>query len=156
MPSFDTVLEPNLVEVRNAVDHGLEPPADREAAGKPPVGTIRLRAAEADGRVVIEIRDDGRGIDWNRVAQKARLLGLPWDQPEDLVAALFADGLSTKDSVSETSGRGVGLAAVRAACRELGGDVSVTSEPGKGSCFTMVLKSGVLRSSVAETIDRRG
>ena len=125
--------------LRNAIDHGLEPPSDRVAVGKTPIGTICMRAIEKDGRLVIEVEDDGRGIAWERVADRARALGLPSNRPEDLVDALFADGLSTKETANETSGRGVGLGAVRAVCLQLGGDIAVTSKPGRGTVMRFSL-----------------
>jgi two-component system chemotaxis sensor kinase CheA len=122
--------------IRNAVDHGLESAEDRMAAGKPEAGTIRLAASLDDGVVKIEVADDGRGVAWDRVRDKARAAGLPAETREDLERALFSDGLSTADHVSETSGRGVGLAAVQAAVRAIGGRVAVTSEAGAGTRFT--------------------
>jgi two-component system chemotaxis sensor kinase CheA len=121
--------------VRNALDHGVERPDDRRAAGKPEAGHIELRARTTGGVATIEIADDGRGIDWDRVRDKARAAGLPADGHDDLVRALFADGLSTASAVSETSGRGVGLAAVLAAVDEAHGRVDVQSERGTGTRF---------------------
>jgi signal transduction histidine kinase len=119
--------------LRNAVDHGLEPPSERVEIGKHPAGTISLRAHELDGRLVIEVEDDGRGIAWEQVADRARAMGLPADRHQDLVEALFTDGVSTAVGPTEISGRGAGLAAVRVACVALGGSVAVTSQPGKGT-----------------------
>ncbi|HEU4533412.1 MAG TPA: ATP-binding protein, partial [Polyangiaceae bacterium] len=82
---------------------------------------------------VLEVADDGRGVDWARVAAKAADLGLPFETEAERVAALFADGLSTKDVATEVSGRGVGLAAVWAACKALGGRARVDSWPGAGT-----------------------
>jgi two-component system chemotaxis sensor kinase CheA len=125
--------------VRNAVDHGLEPPAERVALGKPRRSLIRLTARVDGPALVLEIADDGRGIDWDRVAQKARAAGLPTGSHDDLVAALFADGVSTRDLVTETSGRGVGLGAVRAAFSAAGARIAVESHPGAGTTFTFVV-----------------
>lgn len=119
--------------LRNAVDHGLEMPAERAELGKHPTGTICLRARDQSGELVIEVEDDGRGIAWERVAERARAMGLPAERHEDLVAALFADGLTTASDATEISGRGAGLAAVRKACEALGGGVAVTSQAGKGT-----------------------
>jgi signal transduction histidine kinase len=129
--------------VRNALDHGIEPADERCAIGKPAAGRIALRARIDDGVVAIEITDDGRGISWDRVRDQARAAGLPAADHGDLVRALFADGISTAAEVSETSGRGVGLAAVRAAVEELGGGIEVDSAPGRGArfVFTFVIPS---------------
>jgi two-component system, chemotaxis family, sensor kinase CheA len=119
--------------VRNAIDHGLEGSEARSAAGKDPVAHLSLRAFPDQGHVIIEIIDDGAGIAWDKVRQRARERGLPHTTTTDLQAALFADGLSTRDAVSDTSGRGVGMGAALAACRRLGGRVSVESTPRKGT-----------------------
>lgn len=124
--------------VRNAVDHGLEAPAARAAAGKPASGLVRLLAARTGDEVVVELADDGAGIDWERVRAKAQALGVACDTQQALERAIFHDGLSTRDAVSEVSGRGVGLAAVREIALELGGRVEVHSEQGKGTSFRFV------------------
>ncbi len=121
--------------VRNAVDHGLESPEERSKAGKTGSGRIRLSAARVGRSVQVTLSDDGRGIDWAKVADRARAAGLPAFRHDDLVAALFADGLSTKEAVSDVSGRGVGLGAVKQACERLGGYVVVESVPHVGSTF---------------------
>jgi two-component system, chemotaxis family, sensor kinase CheA len=123
--------------VRNAVDHGLEAPDERRRAGKAPCGRLRLGARIEGDRFVLEVADDGRGVDWARVAAKAAELGLPFEAEAERTVALFADGLSTKDVATEVSGRGVGLAAVWAACKALGGQARVDSWPGAGMrvCF---------------------
>ncbi|HBP18929.1 MAG TPA: hypothetical protein DEA08_14225 [Planctomycetes bacterium] len=121
--------------VRNAVDHGLEPPELRAAAGKEGAGCLRLTTAVVDGEFQIAVSDDGRGIDWEAVAEKARGLGLPAETHEELVDALFAEGLSTAQRITETSGRGVGMAAVMEAVEAQGGRVEVESEAGQGTTF---------------------
>jgi sensor histidine kinase regulating citrate/malate metabolism/HPt (histidine-containing phosphotransfer) domain-containing protein len=128
--------------IRNAVDHGLEPAADRLAAGKPLAGRIQLRARKQAGLVVIEVEDDGRGIAWDKVRERARACGLPADGAADLVSALFAEGLTTAETATELSGRGVGLAAVHAVCRQLGGGVSVSSSVGRGTLVRFSWPSG--------------
>lgn len=127
--------------LRNAVDHGLERPDERRAQGKPLPARLRLSAREDDGNLVLEVADDGRGIDWERVRARADELELANVTEHDLVEALFASGLTTRDAVSTTSGRGVGLAAVREVCEELGGEVTVESEQGCGTTvrFTIPL-----------------
>jgi HPt (histidine-containing phosphotransfer) domain-containing protein len=134
--------------VRNAIDHGLETPEERAAAGKTEVGTISLRCVVRAGRLVMEIEDDGRGISWDKLAARARSLGLPAETRPELVEALFSDGVSTRDKVTETSGRGVGMSAVRAACLETGGAVQVWSEPGWGTRFEFSWPAEVLNPGV--------
>jgi len=130
--------------IRNAVDHGIEPPEARLAVGKPGAGQLIFRAyARGESAVVVEVRDDGRGIDWTALARKARSHGLPAETEADLLDALFADGVSTRDQTSELSGRGIGLAAVRAAARALGAGIRVQSEPGLGTSFVFELPSGL-------------
>lgn len=121
--------------IRNCVDHGIEPPAERIEAGKAEHGTFRLTTAMTSDRFVVEVADDGRGIDWNRIRAKAEQLGLPSASHDDLVSALFHDGLSTRDQASEYSGRGVGMSAVKAEVEQLGGSVEITSQPGQGTTF---------------------
>jgi two-component system chemotaxis sensor kinase CheA len=135
-PEVYTAFFTSLVHVvRNAMDHGIEPAERRRAQGKPETGTLRL-ASRLDGdRLVVTVSDDGAGVDWARVAERARAAGLPDHSHELLVEALFADGVSTKDEVSSVSGRGVGLAAVRAALVALGGSVRVQSQDGAGTTF---------------------
>lgn len=127
--------------VRNALDHGIESPEARVAAGKAERAKLKLLAAADSECLKIEISDDGRGIDWAKVAQKASERGLPSASRKDLVDALFCDGVSTAASVTEVSGRGVGMSATRDAARALGGDVTVASTPGLGTsvCFRFPL-----------------
>jgi chemotaxis protein histidine kinase CheA len=120
--------------VRNAVDHGLEESRDRLAAGKSAEGRRLRLATRIDGEhFVIEVQDDGRGIDWEGVAERAARLGISHQSRAELTEALFADGLSTKPSATEFSGRGVGMGAVRAACEQRGGHIRVASEAGGGT-----------------------
>ena len=126
----------NLVHViRNAVDHGLEGSTARLAAGKPEAAKISLRARREGGALLVSVEDDGCGVDWRAIARHAVKVDMPADSHEALVAALFADGVTTRSSVTETSGRGVGLAAVQVAVKSLGGDIRVTSSTGKGTRF---------------------
>jgi two-component system chemotaxis sensor kinase CheA len=135
----DAIGDPLVHLVRNALDHGLEPPAEREAAGKPAAGTVRISARHAGGNVVITVADDGRGVDRRAVAAKAVHAGLiAAEQAETIdmaraIELLFTPGFSTRDQADDISGRGVGMDAVRAKVRELGGEVLLTSEPGAGS-----------------------
>lgn len=119
--------------VRNAIDHGIEPPSERKERGKTVGGELRLCASEHGGRLDIVVSDDGRGIDWDLVANKARARDLPHSSRAHLVEALFVDGFSTRDDVTTVSGRGIGMSAVRSAAARLGGQVHVESEPGAGT-----------------------
>jgi two-component system chemotaxis sensor kinase CheA len=120
---------------RNAVDHGIEDAATRLQLGKPEAGTLILSADRDEGRLIIGVGDDGKGIDWAKVKAKAARAGFVCETREDLVEALFADGVSTRDEVSETSGRGIGLAALREVIAGLGGHIDVHSTSGRGTSF---------------------
>jgi len=119
--------------LRNAVDHGLEAPDVRKAAGKQQPAQLSLSTTVQGDELVVEIADDGRGIDWDRVAEVAASKGIPHGTRQELVEAIFYDGVSTSARVSEFSGRGVGMGAVRSACMARGGTIAVHSEPGKGT-----------------------
>lgn len=121
--------------IRNAVDHGLGTPENREQAAKPARARLTLRSYIRDNRFLLEVSDDGFGIDWQQVRSKAEKLGLSVETPEQLGQALFVDGLSTRTDVTEFSGRGVGLSALRAACEDLQGSIRVLSEQGVGTTF---------------------
>jgi HAMP domain-containing protein/HPt (histidine-containing phosphotransfer) domain-containing protein len=126
--------------VRNAVDHGFQTAAERTAAGKGPNNRLWLRAVDTGEQgFVLSISDDGRGIDWGNLAVKAAAAGLPTATRLDLERALFVDAISTRDQVSETSGRGVGLGAVRGAVLGLGGTIEIESTVGQGTSFRFVL-----------------
>ena len=135
----DALGDPLVHLVRNSLDHALETPAEREAAGKPATGVLELSARQAGGNVIITVRDDGRGIDPEWVARKAVERGLigadeapSVDMPR-AIELLFAAGFSTAEQTSDISGRGVGMDAVRSTLRGLGGNVVMTSEPGVGT-----------------------
>jgi chemotaxis protein histidine kinase CheA len=121
--------------VRNAVDHGLDTPAERERAGKAGRPKLRFSIAVLQRKLVVEIEDDGRGIHWEAVKSAAVKLGLPSATEEDLVCAMFASGVSTSAEVTTISGRGIGLSAVRQQVNDLGGHISVVSRPKQGACF---------------------
>jgi two-component system, chemotaxis family, sensor kinase CheA len=135
--------EPLTHMIRNAVDHGLETAEDRIAAGKPAEGTVTLSARHHSGRIVIELSDDGRGIDRERVRAKAIEKGLiPANavlSDEETDNLIFLPGFSTASQVSNISGRGVGMDVVRRSITELGGRVVISSNPGKGSRFSLSL-----------------
>jgi two-component system chemotaxis sensor kinase CheA len=130
--------------VRNAVDHGIETNEARTAAGKTAHGTLTLRTDHAAGTVRISISDDGAGVNWDGVRERAMRMGLPYSKQADLEAALFTDGLSTREAVTEISGRGVGMAAVREAVQQLGGRIEVKSSPGKGTTFVFSFSDRLL------------
>jgi two-component system, chemotaxis family, sensor kinase CheA len=129
--------------IRNAVDHGIEAPADRIAAGKKEEGTIHLAAEHRGGKIVIEIRDDGAGINSERVLKKARergLVGPDATLSEDEISNLImAPGFSTAETISDISGRGVGMDVVRSNIQEIGGRIAVKSERGRGMTITLAL-----------------
>lgn len=121
--------------VRNAVDHGLETRDERATLKKSATGQLRLRTSIESGVFRLDIEDDGRGIDWDRVMQAAKRRGLPHATSVDLREALMADGLSTRDQATDTSGRGVGLSAVKQIVQQTGGRMRITSEAGHGTRF---------------------
>lgn len=136
--------------IKNALAHGLEPAEDRERTSKPVRGTLRLTADADDETYRIAVEDDGRGIDWDAVAAKAEAVGLPFTRREDLVAALFADGLSTAASTDEHRGRGVGMSAFADACHALGGHVEVESTSGVGTrVVARIPRRSALRASTS-------
>ncbi len=131
--------------VRNALDHGLETPDERRALGKPLPATVRLTARHADGRILITVEDDGRGMDPNALRRAVVEKGLMTrDQAEmtsdaDMLRVIFMPGFSTAKVVTEVSGRGVGMDVVRSNIERLGGWVDVTSTPGQGTCVSLSL-----------------
>jgi two-component system chemotaxis sensor kinase CheA len=142
---LELVNDPLLHLVRNAVDHGLEPPAERAAAGKPPQGAIVVRAEAAGGEVRLTVRDDGRGMDPRQLRERAVRLGLLDADAAALLSdaeaceLIFLPGFSTAPAVTEISGRGVGMDVVRANIAELGGQVRVESQLGRGSEIALTL-----------------
>ena len=142
---LDRLSEPLLHLVRNAVDHGLEGPEDRLAAGKSEIGHLRVEARRQKDSILIDVSDDGRGIDLGSVLQRAIDAGLLHPDladdlpPEEVVSFVFHPGLSTAVRVSEVSGRGVGMDAVKATIESLGGGVELRTELGKGTTTTLVV-----------------
>jgi two-component system chemotaxis sensor kinase CheA len=140
---IEKIGDPLVHLIRNSLDHGIESPDERLAAGKPAVGVIELRAAHRAGNVVIEIRDDGRGLDRERILRKAVERGLvaPGATLGDaqVYELIFLPGFSTVEQVSDVSGRGVGMDVVRRNINELGGCVEIESTPGRGSAITIRL-----------------
>ena len=148
----DTELDRNVVEeladplmhmVRNAVDHGLETPEERLAAGKDPIGRIRLRAFHQAGHIRIEISDDGRGLRREQILEKARRTGLTDDgsnlSDREVFEFILQPGFSTAAEVTDISGRGVGMDVVKKGIQKLRGRLEIESTPGRGSCFSLRL-----------------
>lgn len=140
---MENIGDPMVHLVRNALDHGVETPDIRVAAGKPEMGTLNLNAFHQGGNIIIEIKDDGAGVNKAKVLAKAIEKGLVSEDDDlsdhDINNLIFAPGFSTADVVSDVSGRGVGMDVVKTSITKLGGTVSVASEEGKGSTFTIRL-----------------
>jgi HPt (histidine-containing phosphotransfer) domain-containing protein len=126
--------------IRNAIDHGIEPRGERERKGKAARGQLTLSTTQEHGQLVVEIKDDGRGIDWQALRDRAERMGVP--ATGDLEALLFVDGLSTKAEVNDISGRGVGMSAVRDAARALGGEIQVKSHASSGTTVRFAFPHG--------------
>lgn len=148
----DTELDRNIVEeladpllhmMRNAVDHGIETPDQRTAQGKSAQGNIHLHAAHQDGGILIRMRDDGKGLDAHKILARARQLGLvtadshPSDK--DIYNLIFLPGFSTADTITDVSGRGVGMDVVRSSINRLRGRIDIDSVPGEGTTFDIFL-----------------
>ncbi|MEM8788103.1 MAG: chemotaxis protein CheA [Pseudomonadota bacterium] len=140
---IEELAEPLTHMIRNAMDHGLEDPATREAAGKPATGEIRLSAEHRGERVVITVADDGAGVDRERVLAHAVSRGLVGADehlnPEDIDLLIFRPGFSTSDTVSDVSGRGVGMDVVKKKILAMGGRCTFSSTPGAGTVFQITL-----------------
>lgn len=140
---IEQLSDPLTHMIRNAVDHGIETPEDRAAVGKPAEGTIHVSAEHRGGRIVIEIRDDGKGVDRDRVLKKAIDKGLVAPNAvlsdEDVDNLILLPGFSTAEQISNISGRGVGMDVVVRNIQNLGGSVLIRSTAGQGSCFSMSL-----------------
>ncbi len=159
--------------VRNAIDHGIEPPSLRESRGKPKAGRLQIRASAEGPRVRLVIKDDGQGIDFDAVIQRAVSIGLV-DAPSskrmgkpEALRLLFAPGFSTRKQITDISGRGIGLDVVANVVNRVGGEVFLDSEPGKGTTFrvevplarrgeaVMLLRVGQLRLALPSSVARR-
>lgn len=140
---IEKIGDPLVHLVRNSVDHGIEMPEERLAAGKPETGTVHLSAEHRGGNIVIEIRDDGKGLAKDRILQKAIERGLVREEDtlsdKQIYELIFQPGFSTAEQVSDVSGRGVGMDVVRRNINELGGSIEIDSEPGVGSTITIRL-----------------
>ena len=140
---MEKISDPMVHLVRNSLDHGLETPEQRVAAGKDPMGTVTLNAFHQGGNIVIEIMDDGQGLNTEKIRSKAIANGLIQESdelsPDEINELIFMPGFSTADEVSDISGRGVGMDVVRRNIQALNGSVEVASAPGVGSTFTIRL-----------------
>lgn len=142
---IEEIGDPLVHLLRNAVDHGVEPPEERRAAGKPPTATVRLAAEHVENAIVITVEDDGRGIDPQRVRARAVERGMLSAEAaarlsdSEAVDLIFAPGFSTAAAVTDVSGRGVGMDIVRANVERLGGSVEVSTRPGEGTRFLLRL-----------------
>jgi two-component system chemotaxis sensor kinase CheA len=137
----DVINDPLMHMVRNALDHGIESPEERQRVGKNKQGLVRLSACHSASNVVVEIADDGKGLDRQSILRKARNQGLIQDgaslSDREVFNLIFEGGLSTADAVTDLSGRGVGMDVVKKNIEALRGQVEIQSEPGKGSVFKM-------------------
>lgn len=139
---IEHISDPLMHLIRNSIDHGIEPPEDRQAIGKPQTGTVTLEARNAGSDVLIIIRDDGKGLNREKILQRAKENGL-LDRPEnemsdqEIYNLIFLPGFTTKDDISEYSGRGVGMDVVTKNIEAVGGSVSVESIEGEGSAVTL-------------------
>ena len=141
---LDALNEALLHLIRNAVDHGIESPEERQKAGKSLVGRIQVSAHEERERLIVTVEDDGHGIDREKVLQKAQDRGMLTKPPkeytkEEIYKFILQSGFSTNDKVTQTSGRGVGMDVVHDALKKIGGYMEIRSEEGKGSCITLNL-----------------
>jgi len=142
---LEKLFDPLLHLLRNAFDHGIEPVTVRQQRGKPEQGQIEIRAYHKGNQTIIQVRDDGQGLDLNRI--RSRVISLGWLTPEQVATTnpaqlyefIFEPGFSTARQVTELSGRGVGLDVVRSQLRSIKGTVTVTSTPGRGTIFTLYL-----------------
>lgn len=155
--ALDQLSDPLMHLLRNAFDHGIEPPEVRQAQQKAAMGTITLRAMNRSNRVVITLSDDGNGIDLDRVRERVRQYNLPDAQVnrmtrQELLSFIFEPGFSTSNDVTELSGRGVGMDVVRTNLKALQGDIQIATEPGKGTTFTISipLSLSILRVMLLE------
>lgn len=137
---IERITDPLTHLVRNAIDHGIEAPGARVAAGKPRAGTVSLSATQRGGRIIIEVRDDGRGLDRSRILQRAAERGMTIAadaSDQDVWRVIFEPGFSTAEKVTDVSGRGVGMDVVRRNIQLLGGSVELASSAGKGMAVTV-------------------
>ncbi len=156
---IEDLSDPLVHIIRNSVDHGIETPEERLAAGKPETGTLRLSAAQKGNHVVIEIRDDGRGIDPEKIRRKALERGLIDEKTElsreEVYDLLFMPGFSTADKVSEISGRGVGMDVVKSNISALSGMIDIDSRVGEGTTLsiTLPITLAIIKALIIRVLD---
>ena len=140
---LEKIGDPLVHLVRNSIDHGLEKPEVRRAAGKAATGSLRLHACHRGGNIAVEVSDDGAGLNAEKILAKARSRDLIGPQSslsrEQVYDLIFSPGFSTVEQTTEVSGRGVGLDVVRRNVKELGGSIELTSEAGRGAKFVIIL-----------------
>lgn len=142
---IEEIGDPLIHLLRNAIDHGIEPPDVRQQAGKPSKGTVKLRASHQENQIVITIEDDGKGINTEKIVQKAIVNGIITEEkaerisPKEAINLMFAPGISTAESVSNVSGRGVGMDIVRNHIEKINGLVDIDTKVGEGTKFTIRL-----------------
>ena len=141
---LEALSDPLMHLVRNAFDHGIEDPATRQTQGKPPKGTIEIKAAHRGNQTLITISDDGNGINLDKIRQRAQAMGLDAEllaaaSSDELLSLIFEPGFSTADQVTDLSGRGVGMDVVRNNLKEIRGDIRVDTTPGQGTTFTLTV-----------------
>jgi len=157
---IEGLIDPLMHIVRNAIDHGIESVPERRAAGKPEEGVIRVRATQRGNHVVIEVRDDGGGMDPARIREVAIAKGLlaPGASPgrREILDLIFLPGFTTKPSATEVSGRGVGMDVVKENIAKLSGIIDIDSRPGEGTCFSLVLPItlAIIQALVVEACGR--
>ncbi|RYZ59279.1 MAG: chemotaxis protein CheA [Proteobacteria bacterium] len=140
---LDVLSDPLVHLIRNAVDHGIETSEERVAVGKKPDGHVKLIAFNRGDNLIIEIHDDGKGLDQDRILKKARAIGLVSANAklteQEIYQLIFASGFSTKDAVTSLSGRGVGMDVVKTHVEQVEGSIEIHSTAGKGTCFRIIL-----------------
>ncbi len=138
---IDALSEPLMHLIRNSLDHGIEPPEIRKAAGKPAAGKLTLNSYQSGNNVYVEIRDDGRGLDKKAIFNRGRASGVIADDQllsdDEIYNLIFQPGFSTAEKVTDISGRGVGMSAVRKAVHEFNGSIQIQNEPGQGCAFLL-------------------
>lgn len=157
---MDELVSPLIHLIRNSIDHGLEPPEDRLAAGKPAEGLVAISAYQKGNSIIIEVTDDGRGLQVEKIRQAALRKGIVDAKaalsPEEAMEIIFQPGFSSAETVTEVSGRGVGLDAVRTAIQSMKGSIAVWSEPGRGTTFqiTLPITLAIIQSLIVGCCDQ--